>query len=228
MKRLLFLLLTGLFAQLLVSCYPGGADDTEDYDVAMTSYDRDKTPSFFAGLKTFAMPDSIVYFVNKQDEIVGNHQFDESILRLVQQEFENLGYKRIVGSDVEKPDFLVTVSAFSNVNYYFVNNNWYDYWGWYPGWDWYDWDFVSGWRPYYPWSPISIFSYRSGSIVMDMLDPSNVVESSKQIPVLWSGIADGIIDGSEASVLQRAEIQIRQCFLQSPYLGATNRVRTVK
>ena len=64
MRRLLFLLLTGLFAQLLVSCYPEGADNTEDYDVAMTSYDRDKDAAYFAGLKTFSMPDSIVYFVS--------------------------------------------------------------------------------------------------------------------------------------------------------------------
>ena len=36
MKRLLILLLTGLFAQLVVSCYPEGADNIEDYDVAIT------------------------------------------------------------------------------------------------------------------------------------------------------------------------------------------------
>ena len=30
MKRLLILLLTGLFAQLVVSCYPEGADNIED------------------------------------------------------------------------------------------------------------------------------------------------------------------------------------------------------
>ena len=40
MKRLLILLLTGLFAQLVVSCYPEGADNIEDYDVAITNYDK--------------------------------------------------------------------------------------------------------------------------------------------------------------------------------------------
>lgn len=224
MKRLLFLLLTGLFAQLLVSCYPEGADNTEDYDVAMTSYDRDKEPGYFASLKTFSMPDTIVYFVNKNDEIKGNHQFDQAILDLVAKKFESIGYQRINGSATNKPDFFVTVSAFSNVNYYFVNNNWYNYWGWYPGWDWYGWGNIGGWYwpdfgPYYPWGPISIFSYRSGSIVIDMLDPAHVNESSNKIPVLWSGIADGIIAGSANSILQRAETQINQCFEQSPYLG---------
>ena len=218
MRRLLFLLLTGLFAQLLVSCYPEGADNTEDYDVAMTSHDRDKDAAYFAGLKTFSMPDSIVYFVSKNDEIMGNHQFDQAILTLVASKFEALGYQRIVGSETDKPDFFVTVSAFSNVNYYFVGNNWYDYWGWYPGWNWYGWDWPY-FRPYYPWGPVNVFSYRSGSIVIDMLDPSNVNESSNQVPVLWSGIADGIIAGSASSIQQRAEKQINQCFAQSPYLG---------
>ena len=69
MRRLLFLLLTGLFAQLLVSCYPEGADKTVDYDVAMTTYDRDKDANFFASLTTYSMPDTIVYFVSKNDEI---------------------------------------------------------------------------------------------------------------------------------------------------------------
>lgn len=218
MRRLLFLLLTGLFAQLLVSCYPEGADDTEDYDVAMTNYDRDKDASFFASLQTFSMPDSIVYFVNKNDEIIGNHQFDQAILNLVASRFEALGYQRIPGSEANKPDFIVTVSAFSNVNYYFVNNNWYDYWDWYPGWGWYDW-WGNPFRPYYPWGSVSIFSYRSGSIVIDMLDPNNVAPASNTIPVLWSGIADGIISGSYNSILRRAETEINQCFAQSPYLG---------
>ncbi len=219
MKRLLFLLLTGLLAQLFVSCYPGGADDSEDYDVAMTSYDRDKTPAFFASLETFSMPDSIVYFVNKNDEIIGNHEFDQAILNLVAEKFTDLGYRRIIGSETNKPSFIVTVSAFSNVNYYYVNNNWYDYWGWYNGWNWFNWNTGPGWGPYYPWNSINVFSYRSGSIVIDMLDPTNTVPQSNKIPVLWSGIADGIISGSPSTILNRAETQINQCFEQSPYLG---------
>ena len=224
MRRLLFLLLIGLFAQLLVSCYPEGADNTEDYDVAMTTYDRDKDASFFAGLTTYSMPDTIVYFVSKNDEINGGHQFDQAILQLVESEFNALGYQRIQGSETDKPDFIVTVSAFSNVNYYFVYNNWYNYWGWYPGWDWFGWGYYPGWNwpsfgPYYPWGSLDLYSYRSGSIVIDMLDPSNVTESSNKIPVLWSGIAVCIIAGSTDYILQRAETQIRQCFIQSPYLG---------
>ena len=58
MKRLLFLLLTGLFAQLMVSCYPEGADNIEDYDVAITNYDKSAN---FNELTTFSIPDSVVF-----------------------------------------------------------------------------------------------------------------------------------------------------------------------
>lgn len=58
MKRLLILLLTGLFAQLVVSCYPEGADNIEDYDVAITNYDKGAD---FSAFTTFSIPDTVVY-----------------------------------------------------------------------------------------------------------------------------------------------------------------------
>ena len=61
MKRLLILLLTGLFAQLVVSCYPEGADNIEDYDVAITNYDKGAD---FSAFTTFSIPDTVVYFAN--------------------------------------------------------------------------------------------------------------------------------------------------------------------
>lgn len=217
MKRLLLLLLTGLFAQLLISCYPEGADNAEDMDIAITNYDKDAN---FANFSTFSMPDSIVYFVNKANQIEGNHQFDEAILALVAKNFTDKGYTRIpdsLASSTNKPSFLVTVSAFSDVNYYYVNNNWHDYWGWYPGWDWYGWNWNS-FSPYYPWWPVSVYSYRSGSIVIEMFDAQNVNETSNTVPVVWTGIADGILSGSQSSILNRAEKEINQAFKQSPYL----------
>lgn len=216
MKRLLFLLLTGLFAQLLISCYPEGADKVEDMDVAITNYDKNAN---FADFSTFSMPDSIVYFVNKANELSGDHQFDSVILALVSKNFTDRGYTKIEGSETNKPDFLVTVSAFSNVNYYYVNDNWNDYWGWYPGWDWYGWNWPNGiFSPYYPWWPVSVYSYRSGSIVIEMFDTQNVNTTSGKLPVIWTGIADGILSGSSASIQNRAEKEINQAFKQSPYL----------
>lgn len=220
MKRLLFLLLTGLFAQLIVSCYPEGANNTDEMDVAITSYDKSAD---FSSYSTFSMPDSIVYFTQKSESITGDHQFDKSILKLVADNFTQMGYTKIAGSATDKPDFLVTVSAITNVNYYYSSSNWYNYWGWYPGWDWYGWNWPNNsFSPYYPWYPV-VYSYRTGSVIIEMFDTKNVVPTTAKLPVLWTGIADGLLSGSDAFILSRVEAELNQCFVQSPYLKQTNK-----
>ena len=72
MKRLLILLLTGLFAQLVVSCYPEGADNIEDYDVAITNYDKGAD---FSAFTTFSIPDTVVYFANDNSAGKPSHSF---------------------------------------------------------------------------------------------------------------------------------------------------------
>ena len=209
MKRLLIILLTGLFAQLVVSCYPEGADNVEDYDVAMTTYDKSADFSTFS---TFSMPDSIVYFSNDKNTTV-NHQFDDAILQVVRNNFVNLGYQEMANpTETDKPNFVVMVSGFSNVNYGYFINNWYNNWnwywtGWWPGW---------GYDPYYPWAPISVYSYRTGSIVVEMV--STTPRADDKIPVLWTGIADGLLQGSTAPIQSRVTKELNQCFNQSPYL----------
>ena len=209
MKRLLIILLTGLFAQLVVSCYPEGADNVEDYDVAMTTYDKSADFSTFS---TFSMPDSIVYFSNDKNTTI-DHQFDDAILQVVRNNFVNLGYQEMANpTETDKPNFVVMVSGFSNVNYGYFINNWYNNWnwywtGWWPGW---------GYDPYYPWAPISVYSYRTGSIVVEMV--STTPRADDKIPVLWTGIADGLLQGSTASIQSRVTKELNQWFNQSPYL----------
>ena len=168
MKRLLFLSFIGLFAQFLVSCYPGGADNVEEMDVAITNYDKNAD---FTKYTTFSLPDTIVYFVAKGE--TPNHEFDAQILQLVKDNFTQLGYSYIepTSEEDQQPSFIVTVSAFSNVNYYYGSDYWYNYWGWYPGWNWI-WGptWGPGWGPSYPWYPVTVYSYRSGSIVIDMIE----------------------------------------------------------
>ena len=84
MKRLLFLSFIGLFAQFLVSCYPGGADNVEEMDVAITNYDKNAD---FTKYTTFSLPDTIVYFVAKGE--TPNHEFDAQILQLVKDNFNS-------------------------------------------------------------------------------------------------------------------------------------------
>ena len=216
MKRLLFLSFIGLFAQFLVSCYPEGTENLEEMYFAITNYNKNED---FTKYTTFSLPDTIVYFVAKGE--TPNHEFDAQILQLVKDNFTQLGYSYIepTSEEDQQPSFIVTVSAFSNVNYYYGSDYWYNYWGWYPGWNWI-WGptWGPGWGPSYPWYPVTVYSYRSGSIVIDMIATNQEASSTKKVPVLWSGIADGLLQGSKQSIIDRMESTIDQCFIQSPYL----------
>lgn len=205
MKRLLILLLTGLFAQFLVSCYPEGADNVEDYDVAITNYDKNAN---FSAFSTFSIPDTIVYFSNDKESTL-DHQFDEKIVTLVTQNFEERGYTKV--DNPEDATFVVTISAFSNVNYAYYIDNWYNNWNWYWNWWW-----PGTYYPYYPWYPVSVYTYRTGSVVIDMI--STEQRHDEKLDVVWSGVADGLLQGSTSSILNRLNTQINQCFEQSPYL----------
>ena len=158
------------------------------------------------------MPDSIVYFSNDKNTTV-DHQFDEAILQVVRNNFVNLGYQEMADpTETNKPSFVVMVSGFSNVNYGYFINNWYNNWnwywtGWWPGW---------GYDPYYPWAPVNVYSYRTGSIVVEMV--GTTPRADEKIPVLWTGIADGLLQGSNASIQNRVTKELNQCFNQSPYL----------
>ncbi|MDE5610500.1 MAG: DUF4136 domain-containing protein [Odoribacter sp.] len=204
MKRLLILLLTGLFAQFLVSCYPEGADKIQDYDVAMTNYDKSAD---FGTFTTFSIADTVVYFSN-ENGVTLSHQFDQQIVDLVTANFEKRGYVRV--DTTENPSFVVTISAFSNINYAYYVDNWYNNWSWYWGW------WGGPFNPYYSWYPVSVYSYRTGSVAIDMI--STAARADGKVNVVWTGIADGLLQGSSSFILNRLDKQINQCFAQSPYL----------
>lgn len=199
------LMLTVSLALFMSSCYPEGADTIEDYDVAITNYDKGAD---FSSFSTFAIPDTIVYFANDKNAKL-NHQFDEQIIQVVTDNFIKRGYSKV--ENPETASFIVTVSAFSNVNYSYYIDNWYNnwnwYWGWWPG---------GAFNPYYPWYPVSVYAYQSGSVVIDMI--STTARSDNKVNVIWSGIADGLLQGTQQSIINRVNTQLNQCFVQSPYL----------
>ena len=199
------LMLTVSLALFMSSCYPEGADTVEDYDVAITNYDKGAD---FSSFSTFAIPDTIVYFANDKNAKL-DHQFDEQIIQVVTDNFIKRGYTKV--ENHETASFIVTVSAFSNVNYSYYIDNWYNnwnwYWGWWPG---------GAFNPYYPWYPVSVYAYQSGSVVIDMI--STTARSDNKVNVIWSGIADGLLQGTQQSIINRVNTQLNQCFVQSPYL----------
>ena len=103
----------------------------------------------------------------------------------------------------------------TNIYYYY---DWYywDWWytGWYPYWGWYY--PYSYWGWYYPY-PIYGGSYTSGSLFVQLTYPDGIT-AADNIPVVWSCVFNGLLEGSTDSVNQRITTGVNQAFQQSPYL----------
>ena len=54
-----------------------------------------------------------------------------------------------------------------------------------------------------------------------MLDAKKADKETKRVPVLWTGMVDGILAGTLNYLAERLEKNINQCFIQSPYLKTT-------
>jgi hypothetical protein len=94
------------------------------------------------------------------------------------------------------------------VGYYW--NYWWNYWGWWGYWG-------PGWNPRYPWGG-GVYSWTTGTVIIDMLNPiSNPVFPN--IPAVWNAMFNGLVSGSDESILRRIETNIDQAFIQSDYLG---------
>ncbi|QZE12863.1 DUF4136 domain-containing protein [Halosquirtibacter laminarini] len=206
-----FIVLFGLL--LFASCDDRGPETISDYDVVYTNYDNKED---FSKVKTYHMPDSVVFILSKDDYGVVNHNYDQTLLESVKSNLDALGWTEVPYEDLGtvEPDVFVTVSAITAtwVQQYWYDD-WWDYWDWYPFYP--DW----GWGPgYYPWFgyPVYYTTYDTGTVFIEMTDPSKTDQNKKQIPVIWVGAINGLLEGSQVN--QRIQKNVDQAFYQSPYL----------
>ncbi|MCI0451610.1 MAG: DUF4136 domain-containing protein [Candidatus Latescibacteria bacterium] len=204
----------GLFLALALaaaagSCYPGDQLTVEDSDIIVTLYDPDAD---FAAMQSYAMPDTIVHVVQDGgiDDI--SRAYDDDVLTQVASNMGALGFTRETDPNLADVFVLVSVAANDQVGY--TGYPWGDYWGWYypysPGWGW----------GYYPWygGGGTVYTYRSGTVFMQMIDPAAADSSLSLVPTIWIGALNGLVEGD--AVEERILDGIDQAFAQSPYLGA--------
>jgi hypothetical protein len=203
-------------AVLFTGCTPETALTTvEDYDVVVTLYDRSAD---FGSIRTYAMPDSIVYIRNPGEPGTElNRDFDRLILDTVEAGVGALGYTAEPNPKVNGADLYVLVYA-TSAEWNAADHPWYAYWGWYPGMQ--RWD--TGWSFCYPYyGGGGVYTFSSGTIVIDMIDSREAGNDDENIPAVWTGILNGFMNrGSALTKAQRLEAGINQAFDQSPYLGA--------
>lgn len=210
MKRILVLFsLSGL---LLSGCYPGdyGEGDLGDYDLVITNYNEDFN---FATVQTYSMPDSIVKIgsIDLDDSNSGPETVDplyaDQILAEVRNQMNSRGWTEV--DETADPDVILLTSTMTTENVYYYYDPYY--WGWYYPYYGYGWYYPG----YYP--STSYTSFTSGSFLMQMSYPDGI-NINDQIPILWTGLVNGVAEGSNGEIVARINKAIGTAFDQSPYL----------
>jgi uncharacterized protein DUF4136 len=205
-----------LVGALAAGCYPGGLETVSQTDLVATFFQKGVD---FTAKNTYNMPDSIVDVgVAAGASSTLDHKYDAQILAKIRSGLQAMGYTRVTTT---KPDVVVIVSAIKVDNYSaWVGYPWWPYWGWWGGWDAY-WPCCSAasspsW--YYPWSPVVVTGYTSGSLFINMIDPAAVTPEPNQALSIWAAAINGMLEGTDAEILARINTNIDQAFAQSPYL----------
>lgn len=201
MKRRISIAVVTTSILLLWGCYPGGPDYAEDMDVVLTKHNDSYD---FAAKATYAMPDRIVKITGNvlegEDPEFIPDNVSEQILSRIEDNMENLGWKRVDLS--ENPDVVLTAATWETTTVYY----WYDYWYWWWG----------GYYPYWGYyPPVNYTSYTTGTLLMNLIDP-NEIEGTGNPVNQWAGAVNGLLTGSYN--LSRVNAAIDKAFKISPYL----------
>ncbi|MBL8000664.1 MAG: DUF4136 domain-containing protein [Flavobacteriales bacterium] len=209
MKHTARAFLVAAFVPLLFSgCYPEQPDYINEYDLVYTNH----APDFdFQGQGTYALPDSVVILGTGDPEngelpSMVDPFFANRILAQIRANMSAYGWTEV--ADADSADVVLLPSAVKTLNidaYYYYGG----YWGWYYPYGGYGW--------YYPGYYPTYTSYTTGSLIMQINVPKDV-SPSENVPVVWVGVINGLLEGSDASIADRIVANIDQAFKQSEYL----------
>lgn len=201
MKILKVLSLTAIVF-LLTQCYPAGPEYIDELDLVYTNYDP---ATNFTAKRTYAIPDKIMKIdddlINGSDPNFIKEPYATQLLDKINQNMINNGWQKV--SKDANPDVLLAPVAYELTTTYYYGGGYWDWWygGWY------------GW--YYPY-PVTT-SYSTGSLIVTMVDPTNLSPDGKMRAV-WGFIINGLLEGTSAEFAARYTKGINQAYTQSPYL----------
>lgn len=192
---------------LFAGCYPETPESISEYDVVYTNY----SPTYdFTNARTYSLPDSVVLIsgnlANGELPECMNPIYGDQILTRIRQNLNSSGWTEV--NEVDSADVIVLPSVISSEVVSVYNYGW-GYWGWYYPY------YGAGW--YYPGYYPTYTSYTSGTLLMQMTDPSRI-SAANDVPVVWLAILNGVLEGSTADLANRTLKSIDQSFTQSEYL----------
>jgi hypothetical protein len=198
---------------VLSSCRPPGNQFVDEFDLVYTTFDVNYN---FDSRSTFLMPDSVL-IVGETEYDENLHRFDHIILESLERHMLSLGWERLPSEGGSAAD-LIMLPMISSTDYSScVMPCWDCGWGYWGGWDYYPGGWGGGWGWYYPPS-MACNDFSTGTLYVTLSDPNNVNEIAEEIPVAWKGVIDGLVQGSDAAIATRLEVNISQMSSQSPEL----------
>lgn len=207
MKHLTVFLAICLAGLFLTSCEPYEPVYTDDLDLVVTNY----SPEFdFKSKQTYAVPDSVVLIDDESysgTPSFAKPSYGNTIIQSIKTNMNAKGWTLVDKN--QDPDVMVLPSISQTQNFYY--NYSYGYWNWYyPG----------GWGWYYPgyYYPPTVSSYKTGTLFLQMVDLADTTDKDN-LPVVWSGIVNGLAQGSTTSINVRIQSTLNQAFKQSPILN---------
>ncbi len=203
MKKLLFLLIVPI---TVIACQkdPDFDELSDDY-LVVTTYDPDYN---FSTPTNIYVPASIVLFEDSQTPGTWTDSDAQQILSKFTTELEDAGYT--VVDDETIADLLLDVTYVENTSY-FVDYPYY-WWWWDPYW----WD--GGYWPGWYWPYPLVYSYSTGSLIAELVDPAEIDPSSETLPSVWYVYIAGDESGSEDYDTGRIVTGINKAFTQSKYI----------
>lgn len=190
---------------VMAGCYPYDPMNGDESDVVITLYDKKFD---FQTLNTFALPDEVVKITGNLEEGEDPEFIQEEyavvILNGIRENMIDAGWTEVDAAS--SPDVILLPSALQSTTTYWYYEDWYwDYWYPYYWWGW-----------YYPY-PVYDGEISTGSVFIQMTYPDGQTPADN-IPVIWSSILNGIMDGEADDFEERVNTGLDQAFKQSSYL----------
>ncbi|WP_288369667.1 DUF4136 domain-containing protein [uncultured Algoriphagus sp.] len=202
-----------LLAASQTACVPDGADYVDELDIVYTNHNQEFD---FSSQETYSLPDRVIKITSELVEGEPGYEpefldpvYSTTIINSLRSNMNALGYREVDKS--ASPDLILLPSAVQTDQLYYYYDWWYWNW-WFPGWG-------PGWGWYYPgYFPPQVVRVRTGSVFIQMVQPAGQSPSDK-VPVQWTGIINGLLEGTKDQVATRITNGIDQAFSQSQYLA---------
>lgn len=202
-RLLAMVVITALASVAFISCYPDHGLTTSDYDAVATFFNKGTD---FGTIQNVRLVDTVLHIVpeGSRDDIT--RDYDALILNTVESNLTALGYTVERSKDTTNTDAVVFVSVTTS-EYYVAYGGYYPcYWGWYY--------YGCGW--YYPPYYGGVYSYTTGTLLIDMFDGDRPATPGDRIDNYWVAAVNGLVGNRNPnSTIPRL---INQAFTQSPYL----------